>query len=544
MPTGISHEKLLAAVGSNYQFVLESISDGFAAFDPYDRLIFCNSRFSNLMASETGTPLPPGCRYEWILERLLDQSCIAVEDLTTESWLAAQLAYHRNPGEPHLQIRNNGRIIQITEHLTPDGSIVAVCSDVTDFQKAELTSIEDVRKFGHFFDAPLVALWEEDWSRLKVRIDQLRNAGVADVRNYLKSKPELQLDLVKEIRWKSFDESAVDLYRADSRRDLEKYLSPAPVSAFVAYPDAIASFLEGHRQVGFDTTDRAVDGTELFLIETFQLPQSYDSNWSSVMTSSQAIVDLKQTMAWRQESGGTSFERSLEKGQHSVLSARCGPATRKMLDIKSIQAATFETVLNTLSMAVLLISSKCQIIHANAAAQTLLEAGDPIGSQGDVLKPKSQQVAAALRAVLPNTDKTETGIGEFGHRIPAPSVNGDPYILHVLPLKHQSMPAGLSPSAIAAIFVTPATSQSESPDAALAALFNLTPTEARVLSKIAAGSTLADVAKTLNTRASTVKTHLLKIFAKTGTHRQVDLVRLVGSLAFPVRPKKCRSYLP
>ena len=534
MTVGIWHEKLLAAVGSSYHFVLESISDGFAVFDPYDRMIFCNSRFSNMMSSEIGRPVIPGSQYEWILRRLLDESRIALDGLHAEDWLAAQLAKHRNPGEPYLQIRSDGRAIQITERRTHDGGSVAVCTDVTDFQKAALTSIEEAKKLNHYFDAPPVAIWEEDWSRLKIRIDQLLNAGVTDIRNYLKSKPELQVELVKEIRWKGFDDTAIDLYRADSRRALEKYLSPAPVTAFVAYPDAIASFLEGHRQVGIDTTDRAVDGTELLLVETFQLPKNNGSNWSSVMASSQPIVELKQVMIDSNKNSGVPTERSPEKGQNSIFPVQRSSVTSRMLDIKSMEAATFETVLNTLSVAVLLIGANLKIIHANSAAQTLLEAGDPIGSHDGALKPQSQQVTAALRAVLPNTARTKTAIGDYSHRIPAQSANGDPYVLHVLTLKHRSMPAELTLSAIAAIFVTPAIGQSQSPDAALAALFNLTRAEARVLSEIASGSTLPDVARTLNIGASTVKTHLLKIFSKTGTHRQADLVRLVVSLTFPL----------
>jgi hypothetical protein len=139
-----------------------------------------------------------------------------------------------------------------------------------------------------------IAIWEEDWSRLKIRIDQLRNAGVTDFRGYLRDNPAIQAELVKLVRWKGFNDAAIDLYRADNQRALEEYLSPAPVTAFAAYPEAIASFLEGHRYVGIDTTDRAVDGTELRIIETFQLPKDYDPDWSSVMSLSQDIANFKQ----------------------------------------------------------------------------------------------------------------------------------------------------------------------------------------------------------------------------------------------------------
>lgn len=534
MTVGLSHEKLLAAMNSSYDFVLESITDGFALFDPYDRLTFCNSRFSSMMSPDTRGPLPPGSQYEWILRRLLDHNGIALGGLHAESWLASQLDRHRKPGESYLQARSDGRIMQITERRALDGGIISICSDVTDFERAVLNSIEDARRFSHSFEAPPVVYWEEDWSGFKIQIDHLLNSGKKDIRRFLNSSPEIRTLLAKEIRWKGFDSSAIDLYRADNRRSLENFLSPAPIASFAAYPDAIASFLEGRRQVSRDTTDWAVDGTELHLIESFQLPSNDDTSWSSVMASSQPIIDFRQGMVAPEGNGSAASGRSLEKFQTTFFPVRHGPASAKLLDFKSIQAATFETVLDTLSVAVLLIGANLKIIHANTAAQTLLEAGDPIGSLAGVLKPQSQQVRAALRAVLQTTSITTVAAGDHSHRIPAPSANGDPFILHVLTLKHRPMPVGLSLKAIAAIFVTPAIGQSESPDAALAALFNLTRMETRVLSEVAAGNTLATVARTLNIGSSTVRTHLLKVFSKTGTRRQADLVRLVASLAFPL----------
>ncbi|MFX9138885.1 helix-turn-helix transcriptional regulator, partial [Acinetobacter baumannii] len=48
------------------------------------------------------------------------------------------------------------------------------------------------------------------------------------------------------------------------------------------------------------------------------------------------------------------------------------------------------------------------------------------------------------------------------------------------------------------------------------------------------GQTRADIAAMLGISVSTVKTHLIHVFDKTGCRRQVDLVRLAKSLTFPV----------
>jgi len=63
--------------------------------------------------------------------------------------------------------------------------------------------------------------------------------------------------------------------------------------------------------------------------------------------------------------------------------------------------------------------------------------------------------------------------------------------------------------------------------AQLMQLFGLSPAEARLLRALVQGTTLDDYARECDVRLTTLKTQLKSLFAKTGTHRQADLVRLV-----------------
>lgn len=58
-------------------------------------------------------------------------------------------------------------------------------------------------------------------------------------------------------------------------------------------------------------------------------------------------------------------------------------------------------------------------------------------------------------------------------------------------------------------------------------LYDLTESEARLAARLAAGEALADCARALGIRPETARTHLRNVFAKTGTRRQSELVRLV-----------------
>jgi DNA-binding CsgD family transcriptional regulator len=59
--------------------------------------------------------------------------------------------------------------------------------------------------------------------------------------------------------------------------------------------------------------------------------------------------------------------------------------------------------------------------------------------------------------------------------------------------------------------------------------YRLTPTEARLAAHIGAGGVVADYAVLHGVAEGTVRTHLKAVFAKTGAHRQSDLVRLVAA---------------
>ena len=66
-------------------------------------------------------------------------------------------------------------------------------------------------------------------------------------------------------------------------------------------------------------------------------------------------------------------------------------------------------------------------------------------------------------------------------------------------------------------------------------LYRLTPGELRVLAAVSEVGGISAVAEVVGIAEATVKTHLQHLFAKTGTNRQVDLVKLVATHASPLR---------
>jgi DNA-binding CsgD family transcriptional regulator len=82
--------------------------------------------------------------------------------------------------------------------------------------------------------------------------------------------------------------------------------------------------------------------------------------------------------------------------------------------------------------------------------------------------------------------------------------------------------------AVAAIFVAERSRVAVAEDSVLIRLHGLTATEAKVAVAVSRGLTGKEICRTIGFSYNTLKTHLKRIYAKTHTSHQSDLVRLLA----------------
>jgi DNA-binding CsgD family transcriptional regulator/PAS domain-containing protein len=205
-----------------------------------------------------------------------------------------------------------------------------------------------------------------------------------------------------------------------------------------------------------------------------------------------------------------------------------------LFDMKAVEAATFAATVEALTVGVVLADEKSRIVHTNAAAAAMLEAGDPIVARQGRIAVQSATTTTTLQSAVAQAAKDEATLGQRGIGISIPRPGGDPLVIHVLPLRRSHLRSGLIQRAAAALFVASASGPPQLPHAALNQLYDLTPAEIRIFELICEGQTRDAISASLGVSVSTVKSHLFHVFEKTGCRRQVDLVRLAKSLTFPV----------
>jgi DNA-binding CsgD family transcriptional regulator len=138
----------------------------------------------------------------------------------------------------------------------------------------------------------------------------------------------------------------------------------------------------------------------------------------------------------------------------------------------------------------------------------------------------------ALRDAIARAATCGIDLGQRGIGLPISNANNTAAVAYVLPIRPGSLQTRSGRRA-AAVFIASSVSRPPPEQEILSTIFDLTPAEARVMLSLARGRTVVETAVALNVSPNTVKTQLARIFLKTGTNRQQDLIKLVDDLGSP-----------
>jgi DNA-binding CsgD family transcriptional regulator len=187
---------------------------------------------------------------------------------------------------------------------------------------------------------------------------------------------------------------------------------------------------------------------------------------------------------------------------------------------------SFDT-LAALATAVLVVNARAEVRMMNAAAERLICAGLGLQVRNGRLGLTTAALDDRLKVAVRCAALAPLGRSLFaGETISAPWGDGSPVSIAISPL-----PADVSAGAIfeplAAVFVSVGVADTPLDAEAIRAAYGLTAAEARVVLAVVGGQRLADFAAAAGISFNTAQVQLHSVFAKTGLHRQADLVREV-----------------
>jgi len=181
-------------------------------------------------------------------------------------------------------------------------------------------------------------------------------------------------------------------------------------------------------------------------------------------------------------------------------------------------------VFEACSEAVMLVDVNLHPVVLNPAARLLLAQSDGIALSHNALVTASAAETAVLHRLVSGEHAARA---QGAHLLIRCHSGRTPLLLNVLhfrqPLRIRETPSGIAAAIVAR--------RPEGEDAAdlFRQHYGMTATEARLATLVATGCPLLQAEAEMGISHNTARTHMKRIYAKTDTHRQVDLVRLLGT---------------
>jgi DNA-binding CsgD family transcriptional regulator/PAS domain-containing protein len=238
----------------------------------------------------------------------------------------------------------------------------------------------------------------------------------------------------------------------------------------------------------------------------------------------------------RDERAGLITDREIRLLRIFAPHLRRAVVITDLLDMKGIEAKALGYALDMVPAGVVLVAEDTEILHANRTAERMLADARPIASLDGRLTAPDARAAGELRAAVAAAARSEAEMGSAGIGMALAGNDGQAATAHVLPIAEGALRSRLMPKGAAAVFVASADLQPPINLAAVARLYDLSSAELRILERLMQGESLAEAASALCISQNTAKTHLSRIFAKTGARRQTSLLALINRLVPPAAP--------
>ena len=170
-------------------------------------------------------------------------------------------------------------------------AILETNNDVTERKRAEAELRESERRYRYIFRSTGVSIWEEDFSQVKIAIDDLKARGVQDFHQYLAAHPEFVDRAISMVKILDVNEATLHLFGAQHKHELlaslDKIFTPETRQVFSGELIALA---QGKTSFESQTSLRTLKGDRISVVFTIAFPAE-PANLSSVLVS---ILDISE----------------------------------------------------------------------------------------------------------------------------------------------------------------------------------------------------------------------------------------------------------
>ena len=200
-------------------------------------------------------------------------------------------------GGKRLDIQLRGIILP--GHESSWSRLLLTTEDVTAREEARRQEERQRRYAEGMFEHSPVSLWVEDFSRVKILLDKIRDRGIVDFQVFLDVHPEFVQQCMSEISVLDVNQATLDLFCAPDRQtllhrigevfrgDMEKH-----------FRGQLMELWNGRLLHQREVLNYALDGSERHVLLQFSVFPGYENDWSLVQVALTDITARKKAEAY------------------------------------------------------------------------------------------------------------------------------------------------------------------------------------------------------------------------------------------------------
>jgi signal transduction histidine kinase len=167
---------------------------------------------------------------------------------------------------------------------------------IAEQKKSQDLLLESEEKFRSLFENSPTSLWEEDFSAVKLYLDDIRRQGVSDLNSFFSSNPEAAQRCTRMVKIIDVNQKTIELFSARSKSDLLSHLdlvfSEKSLEPFI---QGLISMAEGQHSYKVSGINKTLNNEELELNIQASIMPGYEDSWEKVIISMIDITSERET---------------------------------------------------------------------------------------------------------------------------------------------------------------------------------------------------------------------------------------------------------
>ena len=196
-----------------------------------------------------------------------------------------------------IDIQMTGRVLPA--HEDDWSRVLVAIEDVTDRETARRAHADSARYAQGLFEHSPVSLWVEDFSRIKLLLDEVREQGIIDFRVFTDVHPEFVERCMAEIKVLDINRQTLTLFGAEQKPALLNRLNDVfRDDMLVHFREQLVDLWAGKLFQTREVANYALDGTLVYVLLQFSVLPGHEHDWSLVQVALTDITARKKAEAY------------------------------------------------------------------------------------------------------------------------------------------------------------------------------------------------------------------------------------------------------